>query len=62
MFAVMTYINAQDEPKNPFVKGFGTAMNGPQAYEYLVEALEECEIYFPEMEQMIEEILISENE
>lgn len=62
IIAVMGYIGAQEEPKNPFVRGLGQSKNDEQAYEYLVTAMNDCREYFPEVEEMIQSLLISETE
>ncbi len=58
ILAVMGFIEAENEPKNPFVKGLGSVKNNQQSYEYLVEAVNACKEYYPEVEEMVDSLLL----
>ena len=52
--AVVRYIEAKNAPVNPFVKGFGITEKEHAAFEDLVLALEDCSMYLPEVEEMLD--------
>jgi hypothetical protein len=62
ILAVMGYVNVETQPKNPFVRGMGNLQNSRQAYDYLVKAVNECEDYFPEVEEFLQTLMISETD
>lgn len=62
ILAVMGFVNAENEPKNPLVRGFGNVQNDRQAYDYLVRAVNDCEEFFPEVEQFLSELVVPETE
>ena len=62
ILAVMGFINTQNEPRNPFVRGMGRTQNNEQAYEYLLKAVNDCEEFYPEVEQFVTTLMISETE
>ena len=53
IFAVMNYVEAHSEPKNPFVKGFGISEDEENSYNFMVETLNDCSDLFPEVEDFI---------
>lgn len=58
IFAVLNYVEAKDATDNPFVKGFGKVEGDVDlAYNNMIVALSHCKQYFPEMEEMLENIL-----
>lgn len=58
LFAVMAYVDSNKQAANPFVKGFSRVEQDKDlAYKDMVFALEGCSDYYPEVEQMLEEIL-----
>jgi hypothetical protein len=53
ILSVLNYIEAKNEPTNPFVKGFGVTENTKEAYEDLLESVADCQEYFPEIDEMV---------
>lgn len=52
MAAVMLYIQVKDQAKNPFVKSFKGVMKEDEALLYLIQCLDNCQPYFPLIEQL----------
>ncbi len=58
IFAVLNYAEAKDDANNPFVKGFERVQADIDlAYNNMIVALSHCQKYFPEMEEMLDNIL-----
>lgn len=53
MFAVMSYVGSKASGKNPFVKGFREDEDGA-VYENMVQALMDCEEFFPQVDAMVD--------
>jgi hypothetical protein len=54
LLASLNYIQAKDKPKNPFVKSFGVSASSDEAYAAFLDAVKDCEDFFPELDEMIE--------
>lgn len=55
LFAVMAYVGSKEAQPNPFVKGFredGSSV----VYDNMVQALMDCEEFFPQVDEMVENI------
>lgn len=58
IFSVMNYIEVKESVANPFVKGFSRVEQDVDlAYRNMVNCLSDCQSYYPEVEDMIENIL-----
>lgn len=62
--AVLIYTEIKEKGKNPFVKSFKNAGEEDEAYQILVECLNRCEVYFPEIDKLNRERMkaIEDNE
>ena len=56
LFAVMSYVGSKPTTRNPLVKGLGEEDNAA-IYENMVQALMDCEEFFPEVNEMVESYL-----
>lgn len=53
LFAVMSYVGSKKSDPNPFVKDF-TKTEDPAIYDNMVQALMDCQEFFPEVDAMVD--------